>query len=122
MNVVQSFEDRRVDGIIVMSSRVGALYVPHLKELAAPVVLINNQHPGEFAYSVMIDNVPASEAATRYLIQLGHRKIAYIGHRGGSQADSERFEGYQRALRAAGLSLRDDLVLRDESTSEGGMR
>src|SRR5207248_2678609 len=71
---------------------------------------------------VMIDNIPASEAATRYLIQLGHRRIAYIGCRGGSQADSERFEGYRRALCASGLVPCDEFVLRDESISEGGMR
>ncbi len=122
MKVVQSFEERRVDGIIVMSSRVGALYVTHLTKMAVPVVLINNQHPGEFVYSVMIDNVPASEAATRYLIQLGHRRIAYFGRRGGFQADTERFAGYRKALEAAGLPVLDELVVRGESTPEGGMR
>ena len=41
---------------VVASSRVGAHYLPLLKELEAPVVLLNNQHPSEFAYSVTIDN------------------------------------------------------------------
>ncbi|MGH9584285.1 MAG: LacI family DNA-binding transcriptional regulator, partial [Bryobacteraceae bacterium] len=43
--VVRSFQERRLDGILVASSRVGALYMPLLSELKIPVVLINNQHP-----------------------------------------------------------------------------
>ena len=35
--------------------RVGALYMPLLDEMRVPTVLINNQHPGEFVHSVMID-------------------------------------------------------------------
>ena len=55
--VVQSFAERRVDGIVVTSSRVGALYLPLLSEMGVPIVLVNNQHPGAFVHSVMIANV-----------------------------------------------------------------
>jgi DNA-binding LacI/PurR family transcriptional regulator len=44
--VVQELAERRVDGIIVTSSRVGALYLPLLKELNVPIVLVNDQYPG----------------------------------------------------------------------------
>ena len=55
--VVHSFSERRVEGIVVTSSRVGALYLPLLSEMRIPIVLVNNQHPGEFVNSVMIENV-----------------------------------------------------------------
>jgi len=45
VRVVHSFHERRVDGILVTASRVGALYVPLLSQLKVPIVLINNQHP-----------------------------------------------------------------------------
>ncbi len=61
--VVQALAERRVDGIIVTSSRVGALYLPLLKELNVPIVLVNDQYPGEFVHSVMIANVEGSRAA-----------------------------------------------------------
>ncbi len=51
MSVVRSFRERRVDGVLVASSRVGALYIPLLDELQIPVVLINNQHPSRFLHS-----------------------------------------------------------------------
>ncbi len=96
VRVVRAFEERRVDGIIVTSSRVGALYVPLMERMHVPVVLLNNQHPSEFVHSVVIDNVQASLDATRHLIRLGHRRIAYVGDRFGHQSETERCAGYRR--------------------------
>jgi DNA-binding LacI/PurR family transcriptional regulator len=51
------FAEQRVDGIIVTSSRVGALCIfPLLSEMMVPIVLVNDQHPGAFVHSVMICN------------------------------------------------------------------
>jgi DNA-binding LacI/PurR family transcriptional regulator len=122
MKVVHSFEERRVDGILVMSSRVGNLYMGHFAEMKVPIVLINNQHPEEFVYSVMIDNMAASEEATRHLIQLGHRRIGYIGDRGGFQSDSERREGYTKALASADIPYVTELVRQADSTPDTAMQ
>jgi len=103
VKVVHSFSERRVDGIVVTSSRVGALYIPMLSEMRVPIVLVNNQQPGEFVHSVMIENVQGSREATNHLIQLGHRRIAYLGDRFGHQSDTERFSGYRQALDRAAL-------------------
>ena len=43
-----------------------------------PIVLVNNQHPGEFVNSVLIENFAASAEVTNHLIQLGHSRIAYL--------------------------------------------
>ncbi len=120
LRVVHSFHERRVDGILVTASRVGALYLPHLTELKAPIVLINNQHPGEFAHSVVIDNVTASRAATAHLIQLGHKRIAFIGDRFGFQSDTERYAGYRQALELADLSFSPELVGHGDGNAESG--
>ncbi len=122
VKVVHSFHERRVDGILVTASRVGALYMPLLSEMKVPIVLINNQHPGEFVHSVMIDNVTASREATQHLIRLGHRRIAYIGDQFGFQSDSERFSGYRQALEAADLPFLPELVAHGDGKPEGGMR
>ncbi|MEO0249553.1 MAG: LacI family DNA-binding transcriptional regulator, partial [candidate division WOR-3 bacterium] len=111
IKVVHSFHERRVDGILVTASRVGILHMPHLTQMKVPIVLINNQHPSEFAHSVMIDNVTASRTATEHLIQLGHRHIAYIGDQFGYQSDTERFAGYRQALERSGLTFQPELVV-----------
>jgi len=119
VRVARKFEERRVDGIIVTASRVGAQYVPLLTQMQVPIVLLNNQHPGHFAHSVMIDNVQASLDATRHLIGLGHRRIAYLGDRYGHQSDTERFSGYRQALEEAGLPFEPRLVVHGDGKPEG---
>jgi len=120
-NVVHSFAERRVDGIVVTSSRVGALYTSLLSQMQVPIVLINNQHPGQFVHSVMIDNIQGSRQAASHLVYLGHRRIAYIGDQYGHQSDTERFEGYREALEKAGLPVLAELVAHGDSTPEGGI-
>jgi DNA-binding LacI/PurR family transcriptional regulator len=119
--VVQSFAERRVDGILVTSSRVGALYVPLLSEMKVPIVLINNQHPGEWVHSVMIENEKASAEATRHLISLGHRRIGYLGDAYGHQSDAERLAGYRSALARARIPFQPELVVHGDGKPEGGV-
>jgi DNA-binding LacI/PurR family transcriptional regulator len=122
VRVVRSFEERRVDGIIVTSSRVGALYVPLMERMHVPVVLLNNQHPSEFAHSVLINNVEASLDVTRHLIRLGHQRIAYLGDQFGHQSDTERFAGYRRALEEAGIEFLPELVSHGDGKPGGGQQ
>jgi DNA-binding LacI/PurR family transcriptional regulator len=122
MAVVRSFRERRVDGILVASSRLGAQYQPLSDELEAPIVLLNNQHPSELAHSVSIDNTDGGYQATEHLIGLGHRYIAYIGDESGLQSDEERFDGFQEAMKRARLKVRQDFVVRGDGKLEGGKK
>jgi DNA-binding LacI/PurR family transcriptional regulator len=119
VRVARKFEEQRVDGIIVTSSRVGARYVPLLAHMQVPIVLLNNQHPGQYAHSVMIANREASREVTRHLISLGHRRIAYLGDRHGYQSDTERFAGYRDALREARIRFQPSLVVHGDGKPEG---
>ena len=120
--VVTSFEERRVDGVVVTSSRVGTLWAPLLAGMRVPIVLINGQHPSDNIHWVVIANAQASREATRHLIQLGHQRIAYLGDRHGYQSDTERFGGYRKALDEADLPFEPDLVVYGDGKPEGGVR
>ncbi|MFB3905182.1 MAG: LacI family DNA-binding transcriptional regulator [Acidobacteriota bacterium] len=119
LRVVRLFHERRVDGILVLSSRIGALYMPLLSELKVPIVLINSHHPDQFAHSVMIDNLGGSVAAVQHLIRLGHRRIAYLGDQFGLQSDTERFAGYRLALTLADYPFEPALVVHADGKAEG---
>jgi len=119
--VVQALAERRVDGIIVESSRVGALYLPLLKEMMVPIVLVNDQHPGEFVHSVMISNFEGMRAAAEHLIALGHTRIAYLGDQFGYQSDVERHAGYRAALDAAAIPAMPELAVRGDGKAEAAM-
>jgi DNA-binding LacI/PurR family transcriptional regulator len=122
MKVVDGLSQRRVDGILVAASRVGALHGQRLAGTQVPIVLINNQHPGEFAHSVGIDNVRSSTAVVDHLIGLGHRRIAYIGDRLGLESDAERFAGYRASLKQARIGFDGKLVVRGDGRPEEGER
>lgn len=121
VRAAQSLHERRVDGILVTASRVGALYLPLLRDMNVPIVLINNQHPGEFVHSVSIDNLAAGRAAARHLVELGHRRIAYIGDQFGFQSDTERFMGYRQVMEEADIGFQPELVAHGDGKPEGGM-
>lgn len=118
--VVRSFRERRVDGILVASSRLGAQYQDLADEMEAPMVLLNNQHPSEMAHSVSIDNADGGYQATAHLIELGHKDIAYIGDESGLQSDEERLGGFQAAMEDAGIKVRRDLVVRGNGKQPKG--
>jgi LacI family transcriptional regulator, repressor for deo operon, udp, cdd, tsx, nupC, and nupG len=121
LGAVRSLQEQRVDGILVAASRVGALYLPMLQGMKAPIVLINNQHPGEFGFHVSIDNPAGARQITTHLIELGHRRIAYIGDRFGLHSDTERCDGYRQSLEDAGIAFDPELVTYGDGAAESGL-
>lgn len=100
---VRMLRERRVDGIVVMSSVVGASYMSLLSELQVPIVLINNQHDGHYVYSVGCDNTAGAKEVVSYLIRHGHQRIAYIPGPLEAVASGERRLGWEQALTEVGL-------------------
>ncbi len=119
--VVQAFAERRVDGILVTSSRVGALYLPMLAQMQVPIVLVNDQYPGAFVHSVMIANFEGMRAAAGHLVELGHRRIAYLGDQFGYQSDAERLAGFRAALESASIPVRSQLIAHGDGKPEAAM-
>ncbi|HEX6289778.1 MAG TPA: LacI family DNA-binding transcriptional regulator [Herpetosiphonaceae bacterium] len=103
--IVRSFREQRVDGILICSSRLGGLYRTLIAEQRVPIVLINNQGEGQYAYAVAHDDRRAASACVEHLIGLGHRRIGYLGNERGGSANADRLVGYHAALSAAGLSV-----------------
>jgi DNA-binding LacI/PurR family transcriptional regulator len=56
----------------------------------------------------------------RYLIELGHQRIGYIGERNGRTFDTERFGGYRMALDGAGVPFAPELIVYGDGSLEGG--
>jgi len=69
---------------------------------------------------VEIEELTASHSATQHLLQLGHKRIAYFTGPPVTPWAHDRFEGYRRALREAGLEVDDKLVFQAGSTIEDG--
>jgi LacI family transcriptional regulator len=89
---------------------------PLIDELRAegiPLVVISCWEQGSDC--VAVDDAAGERLAVEHLLELGHRRIAYLSS--GlveSQTDDARFEGYRSALQAARIPVSDDLVVRWE--------
>lgn len=118
MAVVETFQRRRVDAVIVTSSRVGSVYSSQLDQIKVPIVLINNQEEGEFLHSVAVDDEQGAKLAVTYLITLGHRRISYMGVPDRPKSDRRRLAGYRAALKQAGLPRDPKLVFSPEGRDD----
>ena len=122
ISAVETLRSKRVDGVIVTSSRVGALYLDHLERIGVPVVLINNhnERSGRYTYSVSVDNRHGGKLATEHLLQRGHRRIAYVSGPADHSDDLDRLAGYREALDQAGMPFDPTLVVGGTGRADGG--
>jgi len=103
ISVVETFRQRRVDAVIITSSRVGALYADILEDFGAPIVLINNMQEGKYLFSVSADDVGGAQMAVEHLLALGHRRIGYVGSSERPISSQRRWQGYLQAFETAGI-------------------
>ncbi|RMF04438.1 MAG: LacI family transcriptional regulator [Chloroflexi bacterium] len=119
--IFRSMSERRVDGVIVCSTEVSQEHLHQLSKFGVPTVLINNQAAIEMAHSVTHDDMSGGLALTRHLIELGHSRIAYLGHSRTGRITRDRLAGYKEALNQAGLPYRAEYVAAGPNGSaEGG--
>jgi DNA-binding LacI/PurR family transcriptional regulator len=108
--LVKRLLERRVDGLIVASSRTTDAYAAQLKSEDIPVVCINGRI-GQFAHAVQIDHREGARLAIDHLAALGHKRIAHITGPVGVPTRHERLASYRAALKDAGLAYDPALVV-----------
>jgi LacI family transcriptional regulator len=112
--------ERRVDGVIVLAGRIPDA---ELREVAAriPLVVVARRVPGLESQCLYLDNEGGGYRATRYLIGLGHTRIAHITGTPGHPDAIDRLTGYHRALAEAGLPADAELVVEGRFTEDSGL-
>jgi DNA-binding LacI/PurR family transcriptional regulator len=113
MAIIETFHRRRVDGMLVASSRITSEYKDRLDRMRIPTVLINSQEESgnKLLHWVAVDDRVGSQRAVEHLIQLGHRAIGYLGVSSRPRSTRQRMLGYQHALASAGIASRDEWVV-----------
>jgi LacI family transcriptional regulator len=102
----------RTDGLVVVSLIPDAAAVARLQAARIPCVLVDGAHP--HLPHVVSDDVYGAELATRHLLELGHRRIAFVGDKPPDPyrftSSRDRTSGYLRALAAAGVPERREYI------------
>jgi LacI family transcriptional regulator len=115
----QDFESFRtlpggLDGLLSISLCPPEPDLARFVAAGMPVVLVD--HPDQRLPGVYTDDVAGGRLATEHLLELGHRRIAFIGdfehNYHGFMSSAMRRTGYEQALAAAGLDVEPQLVRR----------
>ncbi|MDN4473015.1 LacI family DNA-binding transcriptional regulator [Demequina zhanjiangensis] len=118
----RSLARKRVDAVIAVSLELTDDELGLLRAVGKPVVGVGGPLPG--SPSVAIDDVAVARLATSHLIALGHRTIAHLGGDPATERDfhvpSNRRQGYEAALNAAGIPVDPQLFHPTDFTIESG--
>ena len=104
------------DGIIIVAPTALTF------STAYPIVAVD-YHPGDADFPTIIaTNREGALSVMNYLIQLGHRRIGFIGGRTDLQSAIRRHQGYIDGLQQAGIPVDPDLIQDGNFTMEVGYR
>ena len=98
---------RQVDGVLISPSAVDSPGLQMLRNSGLPFVLLSRYLRLEKDDSVIQDDEQGGYLAGRYLIEKGHRKMAYLSYRHVVYSTRTRGEGFRRACREAGIPDED---------------
>ncbi|WP_096439189.1 LacI family DNA-binding transcriptional regulator [Alteribacter populi] len=112
----------RVDGILLLYSRVNDHIMPFLNEQNFPFVLIGrpyNINEDQITF-VNNDNFKAAKTVTEYLMLLGHERIGFVGGNLDTVVTYDHMKGYEHALTYANIPVVKDYLVHHEEVKEGG--
>lgn len=115
-------QGKRVDGIILLYSKVNDKVMNYLYNEDFPFTVIGRPYDERMSNITYVnnDNFKAAKTVTEYLLLLGHEKIAFIGGNLDTVVTIDHMEGYRKALQNAGIEYADDYVVFHEELQEGG--
>lgn len=111
-DLIDVFINRQVDAFIIAPTANAEKQIEFLQKINIPVVLIDRYFPDIDINSVHINNFQAAFSAVDHLIKVGRRKIAIVTYDTTLPHMQERKKGYEKALEASGISLKEEWVIK----------
>ena len=119
--VLSSMFDRsKVDGFLLMGAPVDDEYIDKLDAGDAKVVCVGRYYGLKRIKFVDINNKQTAYEAIKYLLSLGHKKIAFIGGSSKFHNRRDRELGYKTALKEAGLAVNRSYIKEIDLTEASG--
>lgn len=122
LEIVKTFiRSSKVDGIILMSSKVDDETQEYLSEIDFPFSLIGSPYDNkEKVNHVDNDNYMAAYELTTYLSMIGRKRIALIAGENKQMVTMKRIEGYKKALMESNLPYDEKLLFTGKFDEETG--
>ncbi|WP_042354375.1 LacI family DNA-binding transcriptional regulator [Bacillus rubiinfantis] len=123
IELLQVLEDKNIDGVLFAGVDINSMLVNELEKKEYPKVLVTQEAADgeERLFTVVHDNVQATYDAVSFLIENGHRRIAFIG---GPENDfssgQKRLKGFKLALEENNLEINESYIEHGDFTFESG--
>jgi len=119
---VASLTEKGVEGVILTPPLCNSEEVLKALEAAGiPAALVTSGQPVTGFSAVSIDDRKAARDMTRYLLDLGHRRIGFIAGHPSHSASEQRYFGFMDAMQDAGLSVQIGQVAASLCTYQSGL-
>lgn len=100
LELIYRLAKQKVAGIILLATEITEAHLQAFEEIAIPVLLVGQQH--EEVHSLVHNDEEAGYAIGKYIIEQGHRRLAFLGVSEQNIAIGiNRKEGFKRAVREA---------------------
>ncbi|WIV17484.1 substrate-binding domain-containing protein [Paenibacillus polygoni] len=106
------YYDRKVDGFIVLG-QINKPYIEVIENIEQPKLFLDFYDEHSSIDSVVTDNFYGAYELTNYLIQQGHRDIAYVGNLYSTSSIQDRFLGYYKSLLEHHIHLEPKWIIND---------
>lgn len=118
------YHRRQVDGVVVVANRLDDALLTDLIEQEIPAVAVPGLLPDAKLSmpSVNSENTESLSKALQYLIDLGHRRIAFITGQMNSLYTVERLGAYRRVLEKNDIPLNPDYICESDFSKTDGFR
>lgn len=107
------------DGIILLATEMLPDDLHTFNQLNIPFVALDNYFNMEKVDAIAISNIHGAYEATKYLIDMNHKKIGYLHSSIGINNFDQRKEGYTKALSDRDIKLNKKFIYCLEPTMEG---
>lgn len=112
LNFPRVYSENKVDGIIILG-QVSKKYIETVQNMELPKLFLDFYDEHAAIDSIVTDNFYGAYEITNYLIQCGHREIAYVGNIYSTSSIQDRFLGYYKSLLEHGMTFNERLLLND---------
>ena len=120
--VLQSLEEKQIDGLLLCSSRLGDGELYKVIDRFPAVVLASRNLDGACVGAALIDEQAGGRMIAEHLIQTGHNSIGLISGPSVSYSARGRLQGFREILEEAGLPYHPEWIRRCSPTIEEGYR
>ncbi|MFF0526848.1 LacI family DNA-binding transcriptional regulator [Nocardia amikacinitolerans] len=103
LSYLTRLEEQRVQGILITPTDPDAAVLDELVARGTPVVILDRRRDSATHCSVAVDDVLGGELAAGHLVEMGHRRIAFVGGPSEIGQVRDRREGALRGLARAGM-------------------